>query len=160
MLLGAAVSLFLYLYQFPQKIDLAYPAMEYRAGKPESAEAITIKVKGMLTKPLFRKQTFRGKIIIDKYEFTKTYNLIDLDFSQWNNDFYDDNLYYYHVDVNGSLVSRPLGSLVISDQFAQLNIWVMEKIGETSWTGKDLHISAPARNYEEAVKINEDLFGY
>ncbi|MGG1634475.1 hypothetical protein [Paenibacillus sp. NRS-1760] len=41
-----AVSAFLFIYNFPKKIDLEYPALEYRVGKPESGEVTTIKVKG------------------------------------------------------------------------------------------------------------------
>lgn len=151
-ILFAAASAFLYLYDFPKKIDLEFPAMEYRVGKPDSGEATTIKVTGTLKKPLFRKPTFRGQFIVDKYDYTKKYQI-------WEIENYRDILFYYGNN-KGSIFQKPLGYLVISENFAQMNIVVFEEVNDNSPSFKDLRISAPARNYEEAMKVNKELYGY
>jgi len=140
------------LYDFPKKIDLEFPALEYRVGKPDSGEATTIKVIGTLKKPLFRKPTFRGQFIIDKYDYTKMYQI-------WEIENYQDILFYYGSN-KGSIFQKPLGTLMISDNFAQFNVVVFEEIDDNQRSGRDLRISAPAKNYEEALKINEELYGY
>ncbi|MGO4349715.1 hypothetical protein AB4Z45_29950 [Paenibacillus sp. MCAF9] len=144
-----AVSAFLFIYNFPKKIDLEYPALEYRVGKPESGEVTTIKVKGTIYKPLFRDPSFHGQFIINKYDYTKNYQLRDIDFYQ--------DLLFYHQNENGTSVHKPLGYLMISDNFAQMNIYVNENMNDNQLIGKDLRISAPAKNYEEAMRINAEL---
>jgi len=150
--LFAAASAFLYLYDFPKKIDLVFPAMEYRVGKPDSGEATTIKVIGTLNSPLFRDPYFHGQFIVDKYDYTKIYQLRDFEFNQ--------DIVFYHGNNKGTPFQKFLGYLVTSDNFAQLNIVVFEEINDNQRSDRDLRISAPAKNYEEAMKINEELYGY
>lgn len=143
------MSAFLYLYNFPRQIDIAYPAIEYRAGEPQSAVTTTVTIKGILNKPLFRAPSFHGQFIVDKYEYTKTYQL-------WDIEFYQDVL-FYHASVKGKIAHEPLGSLFTTDNFAQLNIMVAEPTDGTQRSSGNLRISAPANNYEEAMEINKNL---
>jgi hypothetical protein len=149
------VSSFLFLYDFPKKIDIEYPAMEYRVGKPESAEATTIKIKGTVRNPLFRGEpTFHGQFIVDKYDYTKKLIVWDM--------FMDRPELLYADNLEGTPVHRHLGYLTFADRFSRLNIVVAEELSKTKEMYreiyKDLRISAPAKNYEEAMKINKELY--
>ena len=147
----AVVSLFLYFYDFPQKIDLAYPAVEYRVGVPDSAEQTAIRIKGIIKRPLFRKPTFHGHFIVDKYEYTGRFEL-------WPIDLHVSPLLYPGND-KGKPFMETLGALYIEGSFTKLNIWVFEQISETYRGTDNLRISAPADNYEEAMLINKEMGG-
>ncbi len=148
---------FLFSYDFPKKIILEFPAVEYREGEPLSAELTTIIVNGNLTRPIYGKSAFEGQFIIDKYEFTKTYDLIGTflfdDISFANNVGY---LNYFGV-VKGEPIIEQFGTIWLSDDFDQLTILVNEPVGEEQKNAGYLRISAPAENYDEAMLINEKI---
>ncbi|WP_163538449.1 hypothetical protein [Gracilibacillus sp. YIM 98692] len=155
-ILVAAVTCFLYFYPFPTKINEEFSAIQYRVGKPDSAEKTTVKINGTLQRPLFRNRTFKGEFMIDNYEFTKNYNLIELTFHQ-NTRNGIASLVYTTVE-DGKPILESFGAMWISEDFEELNIVVLEPIGESRKTGTDLRISAPANSYEEAMEINKKLY--
>jgi hypothetical protein len=135
---------FFMTYDFPQKIDLTLPAVQYQLNDPSSAQITTVEVKGKISRPLFRRKEFAGQIRIDGYDFTETYIMFDIVFSQ-NRGF----LIYYGT-VDHQTVIRTLGTIWINGDFTQLIIFPFENGQSSDW-----RISAPARTYEEATKIEE-----
>lgn len=74
------ISLPVFLYDYPKKISIEYPAIEYAEGKPENSIETSIKIDGILKQPILGNRTFSGRIIIDNYEYTEHYDLIDITF--------------------------------------------------------------------------------
>jgi hypothetical protein len=148
-------SAFLLLYDFPKKFEIEYPAMEYREGDPASGQATTIKIKGTLTRPILSDPTFHGQFIIDKYEMTKTFDVIDIVFSKEMTD--GVGALSYNFTKNGEVDLQMFGAIWISDNFDQLTILVNEPIGGERKTAKNLRISAPAKTYDEAMLVNKLL---
>lgn len=128
-------------YDFPQNIDLTYPAVQYRLNDPSSAQITAVEIKGKILRPLFRRKEFTGKIRIDGYEFTKTYGQFDIIFYQ------NRGFLFYHDRSE----IRTLGTIWIDGDFNRLNLYIFEERDQPS----DLRISAPARTYDEAMKIDE-----
>jgi hypothetical protein len=148
-----AAGLFTWLYKFPQTIDLEYPAIEYRVDDKLSVQERTIRIKGTLSHPMFRNASFKGEFIIDKYDFTKTYDLVEMIFHKdikngWS------SLTYNDVQ-NGQPILKSVGSIEISGDFDKLNIQVYEPLNAQSKSATDLRISAPSKKYDEAFSINQ-----
>lgn len=152
MLLIAAGG-FVLIYDFPEKIVVEYPAIEYRVGDNTSASTTHIRVEGTLTHPLFRNQKFKGKIVIDKYKFTEKFSLFDIEFNK--NTRKGMGSLTYTDPLNATI--QMLGPIWISGDFKKINIWVAEPVGSQDQHTTDLRISAPANSYEEAIEINKLL---
>jgi hypothetical protein len=142
-----ALAAFLTFYRFPKSIDLQYPAVEFRNGDASSAEQTTIAIKGTLYRPLFRNAEFSGTIAVEKYDFTKRYELIDVRFYKeirngWG------PLVYSYVD-DGKPILKSFGSIWKSGDFERIGIEVNEPLPSAA----TLTIAAPARTYEEARSV-------
>ncbi len=139
------------LYDFPKTVDIEYPAIEYR--DKSSATKTMITIKGTLARPIFRNVSFSGKIVIDKYEFTKTYELIDIAFYK---NIKQGSMVYTTIK-NGKPVLEILGTIRMSGEFDKLNISVGEKLGTKTEFSTNLKISAPAKSYDEALSISQSF---
>lgn len=144
---------FVLFYDFPQEIDVQYPAMEYREGDKSSAQATTVKIKGRLSRPLFHDPIFKGEFIIDKYNFTKTYELMDIVFYKHIRNGWG-SLTYTTVN-NGQPIIQSFGSIWISRNFDELKILVYEPIETENKSSTDLRLMAPAKTYDEARLIEQ-----
>lgn len=142
---------FLALYDFPKEVDIGYPAVEYQGGNQSSSTITSIRIKGTLFRPLWRDSRFSGQIIIDSYPFTKSYDLIDIEFNKKISNGIG-TLSYTQI-LNGRPDLQMLGAIWISGDFDKLNIWGISKTGAADKSSFPI-ISAPARSYEEAVSIN------
>lgn len=141
-----ACILFFLFYSFPKTIDLDYPAIEYRNDEPGQAEVARIWIKGTLRRPLFRDGSFRGSIVIDKYEFTRTFQLLDVQLSQREDAAM--GLLTYSPVQNVLQPIRSLGMLWVSGNFERLEIHHSRgENGPVSYI-----LSAPSRTYEEALQ--------
>ncbi|MFE7062000.1 hypothetical protein ACFVAD_07595 [Sutcliffiella sp. NPDC057660] len=143
---------FLVFYDFPKKIDLDYPAYEYNSNQPEYGEETRIKLQGVLKRPIFSDEVFSGKIIIDKYQETAEYELIDVGFHSENG---MGSLSYTNTS-NGELELNLFGVIWKSDDFDMVNIMLNNPNSQSS---EEIHlrISAPANNYNEAERIEGNL---
>jgi hypothetical protein len=150
----ASVIVFISIYDFPKKIDSEYSAVEFQVGNPESAEVTKIKIIGTLTDPFFGESTFKGDIIIDTYDFTKSYKLMDFIFPGEDFTTKAGTLSYTSIK-DGKPVGEMLGLILKSGDFKQLAILVNREKPEENFPKKV--ISAPATNYEEALEIYEKL---
>lgn len=144
---------FVLFYDFPQEIDVQYPAMEYRKGDKSSVQATTIEIKGRLSRPLFRDPIFKGEFIIDKYGFTKSYELIDIVF--YKNIQNGLGSLTYTTIINGRPIIQSFGSIWISGNFDELKILVYEPIEAENKSSTDLRLIAPAKTYDEARLIDQ-----
>jgi hypothetical protein len=145
---------FLVFYDFPKSIHLNYQAVEFRTGDPSSVQKTTVHIKGTLTRPLFRNQKFHGRITVDKYNYSRNYQMFDI--------------YFNKVIRNG------LGTIAYSDEkpsgftfgfiwkkgsFDSLKILVFEPNGPDAGGGKasNLQIIAPSNDYESASAIAQQF---
>jgi len=120
-----------------------------------SAKATTITIRGKLSRPLFRDAQFSGAFVIEKYDFTKTYKLMDIVFYKHIRNGWG-SLIYTDV-VNGKPILQMFGSIWISGTFDKLKIFVYEPLGADNKSSANLRIVAPAKTYDEAVSINQTL---
>jgi len=142
----------------PRTIDKEYAAVQFRMNDDTYEENITISVKGKLYTRFFSDPKFKGSIMIDNFEYTKTSELIDITFFKsipqgWG------ALQYDFFD-NGTVNIESLGVIWMSDHFDKLTIWVYEPLDGDSKSTTDLIISAPANSRKEAIQIVEQLSHY
>lgn len=153
-LLIVGCMIFLFMYDFPKKIDTTVPAIEFRLGDNKSIEQTTITINGRLKRPLFRTRIFEGQISIEKYPKTSEWKLNDpIPIFSSNNETYFSGLYYLKKNA---LFNFIFASFWTNKSFEQFNIYVFPDDNENN-NENPRFISAPASTYEEAVKIYETL---
>ncbi|OAB27039.1 hypothetical protein PMSD_23975 [Paenibacillus macquariensis subsp. defensor] len=141
----------------PRTIDREYAAIQFRMNDDTYVENITIS-KGKLYTRFFSDPKFKGSIMIDNFEYTKTSEVFDITFYKtilegWGPLQYD-------VFDNGKVDTEFLGSIWMSDHFDKLTIWVFEPLDGERKSTRDLIISAPANSRKEAIQIVEQLSHY
>jgi hypothetical protein len=145
MILTLIVMLILFNFTESYKIDTSLSGMEYRIGNEDYSDAVTITIKGVYYKSLFKDDSFEGSISIDKYSFTKDLSLLPIKLIKGKASM------YYTKD-------HSLGELFCSDKLQELLITVREPIGSNSqsWNSKNgLIITAPANNRQQAQDVIE-----
>lgn len=158
-LIAAAFALIYGVSAIPMKIDVVYPAVEYREEDERYLEHTTVIIKGKLYTRLFSDPRFEGRIIIDKYDFTKTYEAFEVIFhkeSFWP----DAGSLSYHTILDGRPQIQSFGLIWMDGDMDGINIWVFEPVTGDSKSTKDLLISAPAITREEAAAITKQLSVY
>ncbi len=146
--------LFISFYKFPKTINLNYPAVEFRTNE-ETIRNTTIHNQGTLYRPLFRNKVFKGHFVINSYDFTKNYNLMDIVFYKsirngWGS-------LSYVLTKNGNLDLQTFGSIWINDNFDKLKIQVYEPIWNERKSFSNLIICAPAQTLSEGLLINNSI---
>lgn len=144
------------LYNIPwsYKINKTVQGVECRIGDPDYSEKVTIKIDGTYKQYLFKNNTFKGNISIDKYAFTKEKHLQQTTF--YNNTAF---LIYHNIQY-GNIDSNIMGDLCCTPDFSKLLITISEPIDADTKSmnvGDLLFISAPADNRSTAFKISRDL---
>lgn len=140
----------------PKKISLDVPAVEYRTENYTYVEHTRIRVEGKLYKRWFSDPKFSGKILIDKYPYTKEYDTIDVTFYKeimngWG------GLTYAGITSDHKPTLETLGGIRMRNDLQQISIEVYEPIEGDGKTKKDLVLSAPANTREEAFMITEQV---
>ncbi|MBJ6362563.1 hypothetical protein ACFOQM_14965 [Paenibacillus sp. GCM10012307] len=146
------LSIFLSAYNFPKTIDVTYSAVQFSEGDLSSAQETSVQVEGTLSRPLFGESSFRGKLSVegDEYEYTKSYELIDVVFhKEIRNGF---GGLTYTSAINGKPDLKLLGALWIRGAFDQMKL----QVNDPGSSDPDF-ITAPAANLEEARKIKADF---
>ncbi|MGI2293798.1 MerR family transcriptional regulator [Paenibacillus sp. GXUN7292] len=158
LILGCIAVLFgavVLLSGIPKKIDKELPAVQFRINDETYSEVTSISIQGKLYKRWFTSPRFAGSLVIDNYEYTKTYELLGITFFDsiqqgWG-------VLTYSTVIDGRPELESLGLIRITKDFEQLAIWAYEpKLGDHKST-TDLLIAAPAQTREEAVRIYEQL---
>lgn len=145
------ISAFIFLYDFPKKINVEYEAIEVYEGELEEWKETTIQISGILSRPLFSNTTFNGEFIIAGYDITKDYDeLIEIELSELPDKSIFGALVY--ADVRSKDL-QPIATFYTSEEFDQFNVnFVSEdKDGTQHW------LSAPAKTLREATEIRERL---
>ncbi len=136
----------------PKQIDIVYPAVEYNTNNMSYEEKTSIKIQGKLYNKLFSRPTFYGRLIIDKYDMTKDYELIQLIFGAGLE---NQGFIYYTATDGFDADLQYFGTIFISKNFKTLNIQINDDTDRQS--GQNLFISAPAKTREEAEEIFKAL---
>lgn len=152
-----AAAIFGYKYHFPKRISADYPAVEFRIEDPVSADRTTIHVHGKLYRPLFRDRYFKGRIAIDKYDFTGS-----ADYSMFKITFTGDikngwGSLGYNAYINRTIKMEMLGAIWQHDDMKALKISLFEPIGASAKQTKGLTLIAPADNIDAALAIENEF---
>ncbi|MEC0090476.1 hypothetical protein [Paenibacillus macquariensis] len=142
----------------PSTIDKEYAAVQFRMNDDTYVENITISVKGKLYTRFFSDPKFKGSIMIDNFEYTKTNEVIDITF--YKSMLKGGGMLHYTPIDNGTVNIEALGVIWMSDHFDKLTIWVFEPLDGDRKSTTDLIISAPANSRKEAIQIVEQLSHY
>lgn len=144
-LIGA--GLFLYNYNFSEKVNVERTAVVFTLNDSSSAKSTSIKVNGTLYKPLFRQNKFIGTFTIDAYDFTKDQD-VNLFITQRNKDINMGSLFY--LDPSPPHNIKQYGLIWFDDKFENINIWP-----STTWIelkDKNPAFIATGSNYEQATE--------
>ena len=144
------------LYHIPvrYKINKVLSGAECRLGDITYIKNRSITVNGIYYQYLFQKDTFKGTIKIEGYDFTSKDRMIPLSFYDGKS-----GLTYIKVE-NGIPIQNTLGFISCTPDFDRLYIGVSEPIDaeSKSWSNNNgLFISAKAGNRNEAVGIAKEL---
>ncbi len=153
LLFTVVLMLFFMLYSVPwrYRVDTEIRGIQARIGDRDYAENVSITVRGVYKRFLFKEDIFDGTIAVDKYEFT-------LNGSDFPFRFYDNSsTLLYVTNIKGSYTHEYLGRVyACTPSFEQLLILVSEPIdsNRNRWTAESgLYISAPAENGYQAIEI-------
>lgn len=144
------ITMFTCFYNFPNKIDLSYPAVECNKTQTLPFQNTTVVVKGIYYKPLFKNPYFEGKIYISSYSITKSYSLSNIEFYK---DLGNIGYLVYTSENNGNSVLVQLGTIQIQSAFKKILI----NITDPAYGKNSLFIGAPANTYDDAIKIKNSF---
>lgn len=155
--------IFLLLDNFPKKVDISYPAVEFELGDPESVEETTVTIKGILKRPLFRSHVFEGDVIIDRYQASNI---------PPDNFILTKEFEVSKSNKNGKDIYTFVTSRIFTKEVRGQVAFESEEFGKIVWTDKAFEnfsfnvfledydsaiLSAPTTTYDEAIQIYENL---
>lgn len=150
----AIIGIIIFLLScIPKTIDINYPAILYSREDSSMVKRLSITMKGKLYNPLFLNPKYTGTCVIEGYEFTNSYQLIDINFTKG----YDGLgiLSYTKILPDGNPDIQMIGSLWISGAIDRLCIFGIKPDEINSNAADRIIISAPAKTREEALKITD-----
>lgn len=135
------------------KIDTTVKAFQLDINDPEYSENISVVIKGVYNRYLFRNDTFNGDIYIETYDYT--YNSVPLNLS------FDDNIAnLIYIDKENILKINSLGFLICNSNFEEIFIGVNTPLNSESngWSKENgIIICGNAKTREEAIDIAKSL---
>lgn len=157
-LLLAVAGLIVWKYDFPKKIKLTYPAVEFRPGHPSLVDKTTITIKGTLHRRLFHDERFTGHIEIAKYDVTKS-RMAPIIFQKdtlggWGNLAY----FVYAFKPSGAVKKLDivqLSSIWKTGKFENVKLQLYERVEADLGSGKYIQIMAPATDYDSALALEQ-----
>ncbi|WMJ23973.1 hypothetical protein RBG61_04700 [Paludicola sp. MB14-C6] len=144
------------IFPIPRKIDKIVPAFEWQNGNANYQKQTQIKIKGIYKDYLFRRDTFKGTICIDGYDYTSDGTHELRPFTFFNNDahlqYMDKKTFYF----------KSLGTIYRNPNWDKTLICVYKELeGRREWSEDDgIIISAPATTREEAMKVVDNIKQY
>lgn len=150
--LAAAFILIFLATCIPKKIDFTLPAVQYSYDDPDYLVQTSITMKGKLSTPLFMNAKYTGTCIIEGYDFTEEYRLIDMEFRR---DMDDCSILSYSTLLpDGSPDINLIGQMGMTGNFDSICILgrAPEDVKKSGELGLVI-ISAPAETKEEAIEI-------
>ncbi len=139
-LCGVALILW---WNIPSKINAEYAGIQYNVDT-KTNEQVNIKIDGKL----YKNDVFKGKIVIDNFDFTKEYDLIPITFDKSITN--GRGTLAYTTVVDGEPILKMIGTIKINDDFSKVYITTNKEE-----TKKDFIIAAPAKNLEEFNEIKK-----
>lgn len=143
------------IFGIQRAVDVEYEAIQFQ--KTDTTDAsdevqTTITVTGKLHKKLFKTPLFVGSVTVDLYDFTKTYEMINLNLNKHNEKYY--SVLHYHANINGKPEQAFLGLIWVNDNFEEIIIVDTEHIGIEH---QYMIITAPAQTLTDAIQMYERL---
>jgi hypothetical protein len=148
------ICIVIFIFPWQHKIDTTIKGVQCRIGNANYLENVSITIKGTYKQYLLKTNTFEGKILIDKYDFSTTESIIPATFYNGYA-----NLEYYSIK-DGIPIIHTLGTLSCSPNLDKLLICISEPVNSNSksWSGKNgLFICAPSKDRVKALKIAKTL---
>lgn len=144
-----------------QNINKTITAVQWRIYDEKTTKNLKITIHGWYRNYLFRKDTFKGDILIEGYDCTYTSKPLNITFEDGRG-----NLVYTHYNleknnVENSIDTNNLGVIMCSPDFNDVLICVFLPTGpdELSWDTKyGTVISGNAKELSEAKEIAGRLF--
>lgn len=136
-----------------RNVDVVHKGVLCRTNDPNYKEDVNIEVKGKYRDYLFRMDTFKGTIVIDKYDFTSEWDCMGLIFHEGMSQL-------TYNEPSGVPNMETIGFLFCTPNFDRMMTTVFEPIDNNrgNWSGEDgLFISAPAETREQALQVVSDL---
>lgn len=154
MLIAIGVTVFLSFYNFPKRVDISYPAVEFELGDSK-IDKTTVKINGILKRPLFRSHTFEGHVMVDKYQLSEE-NVETKQFEMGK----EKGVYSFSTPPESNWDD---GILVLSEEEFSTTVWTDKAFENFVFyvnanESDNAHLSAPAITYEEAVQIYKTIF--
>ncbi|MGL4336338.1 MAG: hypothetical protein ACRCST_05535 [Turicibacter sp.] len=138
----------------PKRIDISYPAVIFNEVDGALITETQVSAKGYLYQPFWGEHAFRGKLMVEHYDFTSIDQMMDI---SYHKDFYNGMgvLDYSFIDSNARTKSEPLGQIWLAKNMNAIRINVIEEFNYD----KDYLpvIIAPATTIEEAMLMSEEL---
>ena len=165
-IVAAALILVFLVTCIPRNINIEYPAIRYSENDSDAAIQTSVVIKGKLFKPLFFSSRFEGTFIVEEYDFSKEYKLMDVSFGRGFDKRGTLVYYTYNVEEGGSDIKytgsdiKHIGSIWISgnmDRICILGISPEYAETEGAYAYEPIIISAPAETREDAVQIADQL---
>lgn len=149
-ILGIVTALFLYFYKFPKEVNIVSPAVSFYENDPSSVEGTTIKVSGILYRPLFQQHVFKGTVTIDNLEFTKENETLDTYILDRNSGINMGNLVYHKPSIPGEFLT--LSMIWFDDTFEHINI-----VSDWGQNKKLSFFIVSGSSYEEAIDTQKKM---
>lgn len=150
---GLPIILILVTYSFwvtfPKQIEKTLQGIYYQLGNEEELYEVTIHIDGAIRRGLFGEKTFEGVLDIEDEELpvSKGERNVTIKF---NGDGH--GVIVYSGFRNGNPYTHGYGSIFVNHNFREITIL------KGSWNAeKGYMITAPAKNYYEALTISNEL---
>lgn len=155
-----------FMLWLPKSIDESIDGIIYKLDDASISINATIKVKGRLHKDVFLKETFKGRIEVDKLETILAKELLN-QLEEHDNKYIEQdlnrnvlNLTYIFFDPSCNAMRHlSIGSLFVEDKFKNLTLTIYDENkswdSDTGWV-----FSGPAVNRNQAYDLGKVITGY
>ncbi|KMK75789.1 hypothetical protein [Alkalihalobacillus pseudalcaliphilus] len=151
------ISLFVLIilfYGIPKEISKNFIAYEFIPNETNSGEEVNVQMEGVYRNPVVGNAIFTGNMVINKYDLTESYEMLDLNFDSV---FYENMATLTYISViDGKPKLELYGSVWLVDRdFVHLIITLNEnaKLGIKDGT----KVVIPAKDYNEAFDLYNNL---
>ncbi|MDH6670452.1 hypothetical protein M2277_001102 [Paenibacillus sp. LBL] len=116
------IIIFLFIYQFPEKISVVRTAVAFNDRNPDSLKNTSINIEGTIYRPLFRQHIFKGSIKIRGIEKTENYETLNTEVLKRKNGINMGNLIYNKTHTNPPQHANMLGIIWFDDSFLNISV--------------------------------------
>ncbi|WP_010273161.1 hypothetical protein [Paenibacillus senegalensis] len=146
-----ALGLFLYFYTFPVPIQQVHRAVQFNYGDPQSVEHTRVYIDGVLERPIGRDHYFKGSMIWEHLDRTKTYET-----QIWIRRNEMAVISYFGMNQDGTPSVFFLGRAQVEGEFAQIFVELAPEEEVNTRQTERSFLAAPAGSYEEGMNMIQD----